>query len=138
MVILHVLAPGTLGGLERVVRSLAVAQRESAHEVCVAPVLEPPAADHSFLRSLAGCDVVVTPIELPPRSYLRERAAVAQLCDRLHPDVVHTHGYRADVVDAAVARRRGITTVTTVHGFTGGDWKNRIYERLQRRAFRRF
>jgi len=25
-----------------------------------------------------------------------------------------------------------------VHGFTGGDWKNWIYERLQRRAFRRF
>ncbi len=31
-----------------------------------------------------------------------------------------------------------IATVTTVHGFTGGDWKNRVYERLQRRAFRRF
>ena len=51
---------------------------------------------------------------------------------------MHTHGYHVDVVDAGAARRAGVRTVTTVHGFTGGDWKNWIYERLQRRAFRRF
>ncbi len=28
--------------------------------------------------------------------------------------------------------------MSTVHGFTGGGWKNRLFERLQRRAFRRF
>jgi glycosyltransferase involved in cell wall biosynthesis len=42
------------------------------------------------------------------------------------------------VLDAGVARRAGIPTVTTVHGFTGGDWKNRVYEWVQTRAFRRF
>ena len=41
-------------------------------------------------------------------------------------------------MDAPVARRLGIPTVTTVHGFTGGDWKNRLYERMQRRAHRKF
>ena len=51
----------------------------------------------------------------------------------MRPDVVHSHGYRADVVDAPVARRMGIPTVTTVHGFVGGNWKNRIYEWLQYR-----
>jgi glycosyltransferase involved in cell wall biosynthesis len=73
-----------------------------------------------------------------PRSYLSERAAIAKLCRRLHPDVFHTHGYRADVVDAGVARGLRIPTVTTVHGFTGGDWKGRLYERLQRHAYRKF
>src|SRR2546429_211481 len=62
---------------------------------------------------------------------------VAAACNRLRPTIVHTDGYRPDVVDASVARRRGIPTVTTVHGFTGGGWKNGLYERLQRRAFRR-
>jgi glycosyltransferase involved in cell wall biosynthesis len=73
-----------------------------------------------------------------PRGYRRERAALAELCRRLRPSVVHTHGYRPDVLDAGVARRIGIPVVTTVHGFTGGDWKNRVYEWLQCRAFRRF
>jgi glycosyltransferase involved in cell wall biosynthesis len=136
MIILHVLAPGT-GGLERVVQALAAGQRVLGHRVCVAAVLEPTKSEHPFLRSLHGRDLEVVPIEVAPRSYLAERAAIGELCDRLDPDVVHTHGYHADVVDAGVARRRGIATVTTVHGFTGGNWKNRLYERLQRRAFRR-
>ena len=51
---------------------------------------------------------------------------------------MHTHGYRGDIQGGAVARRLGLPTVTTVHGFTGGGWKNRLYERLQRRAFRKF
>ena len=37
-----------------------------------------------------------------------------------------------------VARRLGLATVTTVHGFTGGGIRNRFYEWLQLRAFRRF
>ena len=75
---------------------------------------------------------------MPGRAYLRERAAIARLLREVRPDVVHTHGYRPDVLDAGVARGQGIAVVTTVHGFTGGGWKNRVYEWLQCRAFRRF
>ena len=138
MVILHVLAPGAVGGLERVVQSLAAGHGALGHRVCVAVVLEPRESEHPFVRTLHGKDVEVVPIEVAPRSYLAERRAIAKLCDRLRPDVLHTHGYRADVLDAGVARRAGIATLTTVHGFTGGDWKNRLYEHLQRRALRRF
>jgi glycosyltransferase involved in cell wall biosynthesis len=137
MIILHVLAPAEVGGLERVVRSLVGGHCSLGHRVCVAPVLEPSASGHAFVRSLSQ-DAEVVPIPVTPRSYIAERRMIAALCGRLRPDVVHTHGYRADVVDAGVARRLGFATATTVHGFTGGDWKNRIYERLQRRAFRRF
>jgi glycosyltransferase involved in cell wall biosynthesis len=138
MNILHVLAPGEVGGLERVVWSLAVGHRGRGHGVCVVAVVEPRASEHAFVRSLQGLDLEVVPIVVAPRSYVAERRAIAGVCSRLRPDVVHTHGYHADVVDAGVARRLGIPTVTTVHGFTGGDWKNRLYERLQRRALRRF
>jgi glycosyltransferase involved in cell wall biosynthesis len=55
----------------------------------------------------------------------------------LRPDVVHTHGYRADVLGGLAVGTRSIR-VTTVHGFTGGDWKNRFYEWLQIRTYRRF
>jgi glycosyltransferase involved in cell wall biosynthesis len=138
MIILHILAANRVGGLERVVQSLAAGHQAAEHRVCVAVVLEPMESEHPFVRSLHSQNVEVVPIHITHRSYLAERAAIASLCDRLRPDVVHTHGYRADVVDAGVARRLGIATLTTVHGFTGGGWKNRLYERLQRRAFRRF
>ncbi|MFW6040030.1 MAG: glycosyltransferase, partial [Gemmatimonadota bacterium] len=41
-----------------------------------------------------------------------------------------------DVVGARAARLAGVPRVATAHGFTGGGWKNRIYEMLQRRSYR--
>ncbi len=80
----------------------------------------------------------MTRAEASARAYHRERAAIAALCRRFRPDAVHTHGYRPDVIDAGVARDCGIPVLTTAHGFTGGPLRNRVYEYLQRRAFRRF
>ena len=103
----------------------------------MASILDGPRPQkHTFLDNLG---VEHSVIAVPPRAYRRERAAIADLCSRLRPDIVHTHGYRTDVIDSGVARRAGIATVTTVHGFTGvGGWRGRLYEYLQRRAFRRF
>jgi glycosyltransferase involved in cell wall biosynthesis len=98
-----------------------------------AGLAEPP-----LLASLRAAGVDVRAVPVPGRGYLRERAAIRELCRSLAPDVVHTHGYRPDVVDAGAARRLGLPVVTTVHGFTGGDRKNRLYERIQVRMFPRF
>jgi len=106
--------------------------------VCVAVIHEAGQGDHPFVTALSELGIEVIPLRVAPRAYRTERAGIAELCGTLRPDVVHTHGYRADVVDAGVARSQRIPTVTTVHGFTGGGWKNRVYERLQRYAFRQF
>jgi glycosyltransferase involved in cell wall biosynthesis len=136
--VLHIVAPCDVGGLERVVHALATGRHRAGRRVSVLAVLGNRVGDHPFLPPLIEAGVDVVTLRLPPRAYLRERAAVVDICRRIRPDVVHTHGYRVDVVDAGAARRVGVPTVTTVHGFTGGDFKNRIYEGLQRRAFRRF
>jgi glycosyltransferase involved in cell wall biosynthesis len=136
--ILHILAPGLAGGLESVVRALASGHARRGHEAHVAVIGESDEAISTFTAAVASGGVRVHPLVLPPRSYRAERQAVGALIDRVAPEVVHTHGYRPDVLDAPVARARGVPTVTTVHGFTGGGARNRIYEWLQRRAFRRF
>lgn len=102
--------------------------------VTVLAFLDSGDGDHPVVARLRAAGVPVTSVELPPRAYLAERrrlraAAVAA-------DVVHTHGARVDVVDLGPARRAGLGTVTTLHGFTGGGAKNRAYEWLQRRAVR--
>jgi|SRR5882672_1636494 len=136
--ILHILAPGDFGGLERVVEYLAAGLARRGHEVHVAAVLDAGCREPASLRSLRQTGVAVHPVPIPVRAYWRERAAIDGLCRMIHPTVVHTHGYRPDVVDAGVAQRHGIPVVSTVHGFTGGGWKNRCYEWLQRAAWRRF
>ena len=138
MVILHVVAPAAFGGLERVVQGLASGLLGLGHEVHVAAVVTRPGAAQPFLAPLADSGVHTHSLVVPARAYLRERAAIAQLCRQLRPGIVHTHGYRPDVVDAGVARRLGIPVATTLHGYTAGGWRNWCYEWLQYRAFRRF
>ena len=138
MIILHAAAPGEFGGLESVVQLLACGARERDHEVHVAAVVTDGGDARPFFRPLAGAGVTTHSLVVPGRDYLRERACFAELCRAIHPDVVHTHGYRPDVLDAPVARRLGIPVVTTMHGFLGGGLKDRTLEWLQRRAARDF
>lgn len=134
MRIMHVLAPARVGGLETVVTTLASAQAERGHHVTVVAIVEEP--NHPFVTALATRGVDTRVIVANGRRYGRERGAFLEALLATRPDVVHSHGYRPDIVDLPVARRNGIATVTTFHGFTGTDWKLRIYERLQMHAAR--
>lgn len=138
MRILHVAAPAPYGGLESVIRSLARSQRNAGAHVDVVAIHEPLARMHPFVEALARDGTPVHAIEVGGRAYLRERARIAALCCQLQPSIVHTHGYRADVIDAPVASSRGVKVVTTVHGFTSYGMRGRLYELLQIRAFRHF
>jgi glycosyltransferase involved in cell wall biosynthesis len=138
--VVQLLAPAAVGGAETVVAALTEGLRRRGHSVVVGAVVDPGVRtqDHPFLRRIAetGADLRVLPVK--SRQYLRERALVSDLLRGARPQVFHSHGYRPDLLDAPMAARMGIPTVTTVHGFTRGGGKNRLYEALQRRAFRRF
>jgi glycosyltransferase involved in cell wall biosynthesis len=136
--IMHVTAPGAVGGLESVVQALAIGQRRAGHRVLVALVVEPDQELNGFLTPFQAGAVDVHLVRVPPRAYLRERRLIRELCMQFHPDVVHTHGCRSDVLDAAVARSLDLATVTTVHGSSRLGGITRLYEWLEFALFRRF
>ena len=136
--IAHVVAPAPFGGLERVVHALVEGQQRRGHRAAVLAVVEPSTGEHPFVATLRAHGVAVEPIVIGGRAYREERRRVAEYCRRHQVDILHTHGYRPDVIDSPVAHRLGIARVSTVHGFTGNGWKNRMYEWLQVRAYRQF
>jgi len=138
MRILHTVAPARVGGLEEVVVQLATGLAGRGHQVRVAAVFSGEPGDHPFVEALRAGGIAVSVLAIPPRRYRAEAAGIRRLCEEWKPDVVHTHGYRPDVLHRAPARRAGVPLVSTLHGFTGGGWKNRLYERLQLRSVRRF
>ncbi len=127
-----------MGGLESVVRALAIGHHQRGHKVSVLAVLSTDQGDHAFVDALNRAGVEVAALRLGRRAYLEEKRRIGAYCRQLRPQILHSHGYRSDVLAGAAARRLGIPTVTTVHGFTGGGWKNRFYEWAQGRTFRRF
>jgi glycosyltransferase involved in cell wall biosynthesis len=134
----HLLAPAPFGGLESVVTTLSRAQLENGQKVVVASLVPPGPGVHPFVQSLREAGVPTRTLSTPDRGYMGERRGVRALLQELRPDVLHTHGYRPDVVDSGVARKMGIFTASTVHGFTGLGVRGRLYEWLQCRWLRRF
>lgn len=135
--ILHTLAPAPMGGLETVVHQLAIGQHRRGHTVQVQAFVG-PGGEHPFEAPLRAAGVDVVMHRLPGRAYLRTwRAASAQV-RAFAPDLVHSHGYRSDMLDAEAARQAGLPTVTTMHGssFMGGA--SQFFERLQLWSLRRF
>ena len=136
MRILHILAPGGVGGLERVVHALASGQVQRGDQVLVAMVVTSADPIREWVEELRASAVTVEVLVIPGLAYARERAWVAALCERFRPDVMHTHGFRPDIVDAGVARRFGVPVVTTVHGTTGNSLRTRIHEWVGIRVLR--
>lgn len=135
--VVHALAPSAAGGLESVVALLARHWTERGGAVALALTLDGDEIPAS-LASLADAGAVLFPATLRGRAYLRERAHYGAVFRAWQPDLVHTHGYRADVLAGSAAKAHRLPRVSTLHGFTGGDWKNQLYERLQLRSVRRF
>jgi glycosyltransferase involved in cell wall biosynthesis len=136
--IVHVAAPAPVGGLERVVQALAIGHHQDGHRVRVVAVVDPAPGTHPFVARLEESGVPVEVLRLPARAYLRERRMVRACLQRERPDVVHTHGYRPDLLDAGVARSLGIPIVSTVHGSSRLGGKTHLYEWIQLHAWRRF
>jgi len=138
--ILQVTAPGRFGGRETVVADLSAALHERGHRVTVLAVLDEgtDAGTHPFVQALRSEELAVRSVTLPPRAYGAEARAIREAVRDSDADIVHSHGYRTDVVAALSRAVPGARLVSTAHGYTGGGRKNRLYERLQAAAWRRF
>lgn len=136
--ITHLIAPARFGGLESVVRTLAVGQKtDRDHSVAVVALLETGLEEPPLLPELRSHGVTVVPFAYPARSFRKQRRSVFEVCGRLQPDILHSHGYLPDVLSASLGSRFKPVRVTTVHGFTRGGFRNRLYEWAQRRALTR-
>jgi glycosyltransferase involved in cell wall biosynthesis len=117
---------------------LTAATASRGHRVILAMVLEPGVAPPAWSAALTDSGVTVEPLYLHARAYGEERRRVLSLARRHGADVVHTHGFRSDVVDGPPLQRAGYPVVSTAHGFVRVNWRGRLYARLQVRALRDF
>ena len=138
MRIAQIFAPGQFGGLEKVVTQLSLGLVQRGHEVFALALVEDGSGPLPVLvEDLRSHGVRVELVVTPHRAYLQERRRIRELLATVRPGVAHLHGYHADVLLRSVAQGLTIPTLSTAHGFTGGDAKNRLFEWLQRRSHAR-
>lgn len=136
--ILHIIAPAPFGGMESVVAALAAGHARRGHSVRVVSVISPGDGAHPFIGTLRAEGVNAFALHVGDRDYRGERRSIRALCLENRPDVVHTHGFRPDVIDGGVARHERIPVISTCHGFIEFGYRGAFYQWLQRRALRKY
>ena len=136
--IVHACAPADVGGLERVVQGLACGQARRGHDVTVVAIVSESSRAVPLFAPMADAGVRTVALEFSGRAYLRERAAMRALLRERQPQVLHTHGYRTDLLHGGLARRLGVATATTLHGSSRMGGLSHLVEWWQGSALRRF
>lgn len=133
--VLQVIAPASFGGAESVVWHLSEALLRAGCEVLVVP-LAVRTADHPWVTQVRAAGVPVASV--PPRgvTLLHEPRALRALARRFRADVVHSHGYRPDIITRLAGGGRR-PWVSTVHGFTSVSARVHVYAAVDMLALRR-
>jgi glycosyltransferase involved in cell wall biosynthesis len=121
-----------------VVQGLASGLARRGHEVSVVAVVDDPARAELLFAPLRDTPCLTLTLDLPARGYVREIGAVRRLLRERRPSVLHTHGYRPDLLHGRSARGLGVASVSTLHGSSRMGGLSRLFEWAQEYELSRF
>lgn len=132
---LHAIAPAPFGGAETAVVGLVGGLHRMGWPVELVAMAD--ARSGPFLDAARTLGVPVHVLDSRGRHYLRDVRGLRAILRSGDVHVVHTHGYRADILGWWAARSERRAVVCTAHGFTGGSRRNRLNQYLGVQAMRR-
>jgi glycosyltransferase involved in cell wall biosynthesis len=140
MRVLHLMDSAGIFGAEVMLLTLAKAQRAAGIDALIGSIQTPAMfgqkADQLAHRARA-LGLPVIDIVMPARALLRGRRVLAGKIKEIQPDLIHSHGYKPNILLATLQLTQRLPpTVTTLHGWTGlgGIRAMTLYEYLDRWA----
>jgi glycosyltransferase involved in cell wall biosynthesis len=139
--ILHVIDSGGLYGAEKVLLNLGVECAKMGHEVFVGTIVAPQDEGDPLGSAATQQGLNHVQFLMPDGFSVSGARAILRFAREQGIDVIHSHGYKANILLALTPRRlRPCAMVTTLHGWTatGKRSKLTIYEALANRLVGRF
>jgi glycosyltransferase involved in cell wall biosynthesis len=139
MRILHLIHSEGVYGAELILLYLAREQQKRGHEPLVGSIRDPGTERTSFEALANSWGLPVIPIRIAPRPTPEVIRSLLRIVRDVAPAVLHSHGYKANILLAPVPRRRRGAMLATLHGWTNTRRFSRmwLYEHLDRLALRR-
>lgn len=136
MRIVHTISTGGLYGAERVLLELGTYQRDAGHAVTVL------ATDGAGVSALAAAGaargLAVATLGAATGGLAGTVRAFKTALGDLRPDLVHSHGYKPDVMLRLPGVAGRAARVATCHNWFGSGAKDAFYEWLDKRCLRGF
>lgn len=138
MKVLHIISSGGMYGAEAVILNLSRALNESHHSSVIG-VFANSSNPNFQLHEAAAKENISS--ELIPCSGLIDKttvAAIRALAMRTGAQVVHAHGYKADVYVYLALRSESIPFISTCHSWLNSDVVAMLYGLLDRLVLRKY
>lgn len=135
MKVLHLIDSGGVYGAEQVLLTLFAGLPSRGHEPILGSLRAPGEPARPIEMEARRQGVQVWPIEVDRPFGGRAMRTLADRAARDSIKVIHSHGYKANILNGArLARRHTFATMATLHGWTGVSWRQRVwwYQRLER------
>ncbi|HHI03198.1 MAG TPA: glycosyltransferase, partial [candidate division Zixibacteria bacterium] len=138
-VIMHLIAAMEIAGAERVVLNLLSQKHNCSLEMRVTSFVRTiDGSGTKFLKAASDTGVTTDRIPISLKWDPRDIMSLIRILKRHNVKLLHTHGYKADIVGLIAAKMAGIPLMATSHGYTAtGSMLNR-YEKLDRFLLRFF
>jgi len=136
--VLQLISSGGYYGAENMLLNLAQSQKSIGCDPCLLlfyNVHQPNVALYERARSRG---ISVRMLRCEGRADLRAIREIREYIRTEQVDLIHTHGYKADLYGYLAARREAKPIVATCHNWVGGTAALGIYNRLDRMALRKF
>lgn len=138
MKILHLISSGGMYGAEAVILNLCSAiNRAGAHTSAIAVFANTSQPNFQLRDAALAAGIETHTIDCRGQLDSSVPARLQQLIRETQTDVVHTHGYKADIYAWWGLRRAGVL-VATCHNWIDNDAALRVYGWLDRIVLRRF
>lgn len=136
--VLHINSPLGLAGAERVLLTYLDGHDRNKVEVFVASYLNHRRLSNTFTQEMETRGIPFVKVPLSETGIFSPVRETARVVRRHRINVIHSHGYRADVTGLLASIATGVRIVSTVHGWTPVSRKLRTYEALDRFCLRFF
>jgi len=135
--VLQFICPTGFYGAERWILALAKYLPQSEVRCDLAVTVEPGNKDLEISRHYKALGLNTYEIPMNNKFDLSAISKLALLIQEKQIDVIHTHGYKSDIIGVLAARKAGISCVVTPHGFENAkDFKLRLFIWLGCKAMR--
>jgi glycosyltransferase involved in cell wall biosynthesis len=132
--VLHLRSSAGFFGAERVIVTLmASTSRDENVETFLACIENYINGDRSLLHHAQEAGLSAVELPCKSRMDLGTIRHLRQFCKTNKIDIIHTHDYKSLFYGIIVSKLSGFKLVTTLHGKTSGDAKNRLYELIENR-----
>ena len=138
MKILHLISSGGMYGAEAVILALSRCLNAAGHESSIAAFTSESQPNLALRAAADDAGIRIDSIACAGQIDRQVPAAIRALAQTLGSEVVHMHGYKADVYGWLALRGAGLPLVSSCHTWYDNDLFLRVYGLVDRWVLRRF